>query len=148
MTDLLKLKLINTKKQVGSYYEYDIAGHEEVPHIDTVLVKHLGDDIDMIILYRDEATSVNQCSAEFISFGLNKINAIKEVRQATSWGLKESKDFVECFPKTIKVGEGGVSKAGLKAMVDGINAAGGTAKLKIGTNCDTCELRFRCFTER
>ena len=146
MTDLLKLKLINTKKAVGSYYEYEIAGHEDVPHIDTVLVKHLGDDIEMIILYRDEATSAHQCSAEFMSFGQNKISAIKEVRQATSWGLKESKDFVECFPKTVKVGE--VSKAELKAMVDGINAIGGTAKLKIGSNCDTCELRFRCYTER
>ena len=147
MTDLLKLRLINTMKQVGSYYEYDIAGHEEVPHIDTVLVKHVGNDIDMIILYNEEtAQTTSKCSAEFIALGDNKINAIKQIREATSWGLKESKDFVESFPRTVKVGE--VSKAELRAMVDGINSAGGTAKLNIGTNCDTCELRFRCFTER
>lgn len=146
MTDLLKLRLINTRKQVGSYYEYDIAGHEDMPHIDTVLIKHLGEDIDMIILYKGELNTQNQCSAEFIAIGPNKISAIREVRMATSWGLRESKDFVESFPKTVKVGE--VSKAELKAMVNGINAVHGTAKLKIGTNCDTCELRFRCYTER
>ncbi len=152
MTDLLKLKLINTKKKIGSYYEYDIVG-QEMPNIDTVLVKHVGDDIDMLILFKDDTLPTLEpvseasfiCSAGFVSLGLNKISVIRKIREATNWGLKESKDFVESFPTRVKVGE--VSKEVLRAMVDGVNAEGGTANFTLG-KCDACDLRFRCFTTR
>ena len=36
--------------------------------------------------------------------GANKINVIKVVREVTSLGLKEAKDFVEAAPKPIKEG--------------------------------------------
>jgi len=150
--DLLKLRLISTKKQVGSYYEYDIASPEEVPDIDTVLVKHVGDGeanlhhLDIIILFNDVPVPNDYCQAKFVDVGPNKINAIKRAREATYWGLKESKDFVESFPRELTIKD--LTKAGLKALVDGINLAGGTAELKLGSNCNTCEARFRCFTER
>jgi len=38
------------------------------------------------------------------SFGANKINVIKAVREVTSLGLKEAKDLVEAAPKPIKEG--------------------------------------------
>ncbi|MSQ41332.1 MAG: 50S ribosomal protein L7/L12 [Dehalococcoidia bacterium] len=36
------------------------------------------------------------------SFGANKINVIKAVRQVTSLGLKEAKDLVESAPVTVR----------------------------------------------
>ena len=36
------------------------------------------------------------------SFGANKINVIKAIREVTNLGLKESKDMVEGAPKTVK----------------------------------------------
>ena len=39
-----------------------------------------------------------------VSAGDKKINVIKEVRSATSLGLKEAKDFVEGAPKEVKTG--------------------------------------------
>jgi len=141
--NLLKLRLTKTQEKVGTYYKYDIV-KDEVPEIDAVLVKHIGDDIDLLILYNDPAPDI--CVAKFHELGPNKISAIKRVREATYWGLKESKDWVESFPRTVTAKE--LSKAVLKALVDGINAVGGSAELKLGTNCDKCELRFKCFTER
>ena len=35
-------------------------------------------------------------------FGANKINVIKAVRELTSLGLKEAKDFVEAAPKAVR----------------------------------------------
>jgi large subunit ribosomal protein L7/L12 len=40
------------------------------------------------------------------SFGENKINVIKAVREVTSLGLKEAKDLVESAPAPIKEGVG------------------------------------------
>ena len=39
-----------------------------------------------------------------VSAGDKKINVIKEVRAATSLGLKEAKDLVEGAPKEVKAG--------------------------------------------
>lgn len=38
------------------------------------------------------------------SFGANKINVIKAVREITALGLKEAKDLVESAPKPVKEG--------------------------------------------
>src|SRR5450755_891687 len=38
------------------------------------------------------------------SFGANKINVIKAVREVTSLGLKEAKDLVDGAPKPVKEG--------------------------------------------
>lgn len=38
------------------------------------------------------------------SFGENKINVIKAIREITSLGLKEAKDMVEGVPSTVKEG--------------------------------------------
>jgi len=48
-----------------------------------------------------------------ISAGEKKINVIKEVRAATSLGLKEAKDLVEGAPKEVK---SGVNKKMLKNL--------------------------------
>ena len=47
----------------------------------------------------EEKTTFDVVLAEV---GANKISVIKEVRAATSLGLKEAKDLVEAAPKTIK----------------------------------------------
>lgn len=39
-----------------------------------------------------------------LSFGANKINAIKVVRELTSLGLKDAKDLVEAAPQTVLKG--------------------------------------------
>jgi len=143
--NLLKLRLTKTQEMVGTYHKYDIVRREEVPEIDAVLIKHIGDDIDILILYNED-TAPNICVARFNDFGHNKINAIKKVREVTHWGLKETKDWVESFPITVTARE--MTRATLRALVSGINEAGGSAELKPGTDCDRCELRFKCFTER
>ena len=43
-------------------------------------------------------------SIMLVSAGDKKINVIKEVRAATSLGLKEAKDLVEGAPKEVKAG--------------------------------------------
>ena len=61
------------------------------------------------------------------SFGSNKINVIKVVREATGLGLKEAKDMVEAAPKSVK---GGLSKADAEALKKKLDEAGATAKIK------------------
>ena len=48
-----------------------------------------------------------------VSAGDKKINVIKEIRAATSLGLKEAKDLVEGAPKEVKTG---VTKKMLKKL--------------------------------
>ena len=62
-----------------------------------------------------------------ISAGEKKINVIKEVRAATSLGLKEAKDLVEGAPKEVKSGENKKDADELKAKLE---AAGATVELK------------------
>ncbi len=61
------------------------------------------------------------------SFGANKINVIKAVRELTSLGLKEAKELVEGAPKTVKEG---VSKDDAAAAKKTLEAAGATAEVK------------------
>ena len=59
--------------------------------------------------------------------GDKKINVIKEVRAATSLGLKEAKDLVEGAPKEIK---GGVAKKEAEEFKKKLEAAGAKVELK------------------
>ena len=61
------------------------------------------------------------------SAGDKKINVIKEVRAATSLGLKEAKDLVEGAPKEVK---GGVPKKEAEEIKAKLEAAGAKVELK------------------
>ena len=61
------------------------------------------------------------------SAGDKKINVIKEVRAATSLGLKEAKDLVEGAPKPLKQG---VKKEDAEAMKKALEDAGAKVELK------------------
>ncbi len=87
------------------------------------------------------------CSAIFENFGFNKIACIKACREATNWGLKEAKDWVESMPHTVTPKDG-LSKDSLFKLVDLTVAAGGKASIVRGADCDTCQLRFTCYTQR
>ena len=62
-----------------------------------------------------------------ISAGEKKINVIKEVRAATSLGLKEAKDLVEGAPKEVKYG---VNKKDAEELKAKLEAAGAKVELK------------------
>ena len=62
-----------------------------------------------------------------VSAGDKKINVIKEVRAATSLGLKEAKDLVEGAPKEVKTGVNKKEADELKAKLE---AAGAKVELK------------------
>ena len=59
--------------------------------------------------------------------GDKKINVIKEVRAATSLGLKEAKDLVEGAPKELK---SGVNKKDAEEIKAKLEAAGAKVELK------------------
>ena len=61
------------------------------------------------------------------SFGENKVNVIKAVREVTSLGLKEAKDLVDGAPKPVKEG---VSKADAEAVLKKLIDAGAKAEIK------------------
>ena len=62
-----------------------------------------------------------------VSAGEKKINVIKEVRAATSLGLKEAKDLVEGAPKEVKTG---VPKKEAEEIKAKLEAAGAKVELK------------------
>ena len=62
-----------------------------------------------------------------LSAGEKKINVIKEVRAATSLGLKEAKDLVEGAPKEVK---SGVNKKEAEEIKAKLEAAGAKVELK------------------
>ena len=62
-----------------------------------------------------------------MSAGDKKINVIKEVRAATSLGLKEAKDLVEGAPKEVK---SGVNKKEAEEIKTKLEAAGAKVELK------------------
>ena len=62
-----------------------------------------------------------------VSSGDKKINVIKEVRAATSLGLKEAKDLVEGAPKEVKTG---VNKKEAEEIKAKLEAAGAKVELK------------------
>lgn len=61
------------------------------------------------------------------SFGANKVNVIKAVREITGLGLKEAKDLVEGTPSTIKEGISKDEAANLKKTLE---EAGATVEVK------------------
>lgn len=52
------------------------------------------------------------------SFGANKINVIKVIREITGLGLKEAKDMVEAIPATVKEGVSKEDAAGFKKKIE------------------------------
>ena len=62
-----------------------------------------------------------------VSAGDKKINVIKEVRAATSLGLKEAKDLVEGAPKEVKTG---IPKKEAEEIKAKLEAAGAKVELK------------------
>ena len=61
------------------------------------------------------------------SFGANKLNVIKAVRELTGLGLKDAKDLVEGAPKTLKEG---CSKEEAEAIKAQLTEAGATVEIK------------------
>ena len=61
------------------------------------------------------------------SFGENKVNVIKAVRELTGLGLKEAKDLVDGAPKPVKEG---VNKDDAAAAKKKLEEAGAKAALK------------------
>ena len=59
--------------------------------------------------------------------GANKISVIRTVRELTTLGLKEAKDFVESAPKTVKEG---ITKEEATAAKQKLEAAGATVEIK------------------
>ena len=66
-------------------------------------------------------------SIMLVSAGDKKINVIKEVRAATSLGLKEAKDLDEGAPKEVKAG---VPKKEAEENIAKLEAAGAKVELK------------------
>ena len=61
------------------------------------------------------------------SFGANKLNVIKAVREITGLGLKDAKDLVEGAPKTVKEG---VSKDEAESLKKSLEEAGAEVEVK------------------
>lgn len=61
------------------------------------------------------------------SFGANKVNVIKVVREITGLGLKEAKDMVEAVPATVKEG---IAKADAEKVKKQLEEAGASVELK------------------
>ena len=74
-----------------------------------------------------EAEEKDDFTIMLVSAGDKKINVIKEVRAATSLGLKEAKDLVEGAPKEVKTG---VPKKEAEEIKAKLEAAGAKVELK------------------
>lgn len=61
------------------------------------------------------------------SFGANKVNVIKTIREITGLGLKEAKDLVEGVPSTVKEG---VPKQEAENIKKKLEEAGATVDIK------------------
>jgi len=61
------------------------------------------------------------------SFGANKINVIKVIREITGLGLKEAKDMVEGVPATVKEG---ITKEDAASIKKKLEEAGATVEVK------------------
>ena len=72
----------------------------------------------------EEKTAFN---VTMTSFGANKINVIKVVREITGLGLKEAKDLVEGIPALVKEGVTKDDAAGFKKKLE---EAGATVEVK------------------
>ena len=65
--------------------------------------------------------SQTEFTVTLTSFGENKVNVIKAVREVTTLGLKEAKDLVEAAPQAIREG---VSKEEADEVKTKVEAAG------------------------
>jgi large subunit ribosomal protein L7/L12 len=74
-----------------------------------------------------EAEEKSEFTVILKSFGANKINVIKAIREVTNLGLKESKDLVEGAPKAIKEN---VNKQEAATIKEKMEAAGATVEVK------------------
>ena len=72
----------------------------------------------------EEKTSFNLIMT---SFGSNKINVIKVIREITGLGLKEAKDMVEGVPAIVKEG---ISKSDADNFKKKLEEAGATVEIK------------------
>jgi len=72
----------------------------------------------------EEQTELNVILA---SFGANKVNVIKAVREITGLGLKEAKDLVDGAPKPVKEG---IPKADAEAAKKKLEDAGAKVEVK------------------
>ena len=75
----------------------------------------------------EAAADKDEFTIMLVSAGDKKINVIKEVRAATSLGLKEAKDLVEGAPKEVKTG---VKKQEAEEIKKKLEAAGAKVELK------------------
>ena len=75
----------------------------------------------------EAAADKDEFSIMLVAAGDKKINVIKEVRAATSLGLKEAKDLVEGAPKEVKTG---VNKKEAEEIKKKLEAAGAKVELK------------------
>jgi len=76
------------------------------------------------VVVAEEQTEFN---VVMTSFGANKVNVIKAVREITGLGLKEAKDMVEGAPSVVKEGVSKDDAAALKKMLE---EAGATVEVK------------------
>ena len=70
----------------------------------------------------EAAADKDDFSIMLVSAGDKKINVIKEVRAATSLGLKEAKDLVEGAPKEVKTGVPKKEAEEIKAKLEAAGA--------------------------
>ena len=75
----------------------------------------------------EAAAEKDEFTIMLVSAGDKKINVIKEVRAATSLGLKEAKDLVEGAPKEVKTD---VPKKEAEEIKAKLEAAGAKVELK------------------
>ena len=75
----------------------------------------------------EAAEEQTEFSVVLKDIGANKINVIRAVRELTTLGLKEAKDFVESAPQTVKEGVNKDEAANVKQKLE---AAGATAEIK------------------
>ena len=73
------------------------------------------------------AEETTEFTVVLASFGENKVNVIKAVRELTGLGLKEAKDLVDGAPKPVKEG---ISKADAEAAKKKLEEAGAKVEVK------------------
>ena len=73
------------------------------------------------------AEEKTEFDAILTSFGANKINVIKVVREITGLGLKEAKELVDGAPSTVKEG---IEKAEAEEIKKKLEAAGAKVEIK------------------
>jgi len=74
-----------------------------------------------------EAEEKTEFSVVLKEIGANKISVIRAVREVTTLGLKEAKDFVESAPQTVKEG---INQEEATAIKQKLEAAGAVVEVK------------------